>query len=726
MDILSGLNAAQKQAVQTTEGPILIIAGPGSGKTRVITHRIAYLVKTCGVSPDRIIAVTFTNRAAREMKERLEDLLGASVTDLTLGTFHAICARILRQRGQDIGIDRNFVIYDDEDQLNLMKQAIVDCGLDPKRYSPRAFLSAVSAAKSQIITPQQYGERAQSQFEKFVHQAYQRYQQSLAICKALDFDDLLVKAVELFNQSPETLSRYQSRYLHVLVDEFQDTNIVQYTFTKQVAGRYRNVCVVGDPDQSIYTWRQADIRNILSFEKDFPDARVFLLEQNYRSTKRILNTAQSIVSVNVQRKPKELWTENEEGSPISVVESYDEEEEARFVAAEVERLLKEGKTTLKECAVMYRVNAQSRALEEAFLRYGIPYRLVGGTRFYQRREIKDILAYLKLIDNPHDNVSLKRVINAPARGIGQRTVDSLWQWAKGSGMSVFDALALVGDASGGSPFTGRAQHALAEFNTLVRNLTDKSKTLNATDTIDLVLDQTNYKNYIMDDEDGEERWENILELRTVARQYNSSGSNGGLSSFLEGVTLVSEADTYDDKENVVTLITLHQAKGLEFAVVFIVGMEEKLFPHARAFDNVSEMEEERRLCYVGITRAKKLVYLVHAQRRTFLGATTANPPSRFIDDIPSDMIKTILTSPVASVSNWGPPLQSFVPQTDAIERARIRLDLHPGDHVRHTKFGEGVVVGFSAARGDEEITVAFKDVGMKRLLLAYAHLEKVE
>jgi len=439
MDVLAELNPAQREAVEIIDGPLLIVAGPGSGKTRVITHRIAYLIKVCGINPHRIMAVTFTNKAAREMAERLEKLLGQTAGTLTLGTFHAICARILRQEGKIIGLDSRFVIYDEEDQLSLIKQSLQELDLDPKQYVPRAIQSAIKYAKSRLLTPSDYAQQTSNYFEGIVHRVYERYQQSLIRSHGVDFDDLLMRTVQLFNDHPNILSKYQSRYRHILVDEFQDTNITQYMLIKQLAGKHRNVCVVGDPDQSIYSWRFADLRNILSFEKDYPDARVVFLEQNYRSTKTILDVASSIISINSRRKPKRLWTENEAGVPISVIEAYNEDEEAQFVISEIERLVEQDLVSPGGCAIMYRVNAQSRALEETFMRYGVPYKLVGGTRFYQRREIKDIIAYLRLIQNPSDSISLSRIINVPGRGIGQRTLAELSGWAKNQDMPLPEA-----------------------------------------------------------------------------------------------------------------------------------------------------------------------------------------------------------------------------------------------------------------------------------------------
>jgi len=495
MDILAELNPAQRQAVEAISGPVLILAGPGSGKTRVIAHRVAYLIKVCGVSPRWIMAVTFTNKAAREMEARLHRLVSASVKDLTLGTFHAICARILRVDGKAIGINPRFVIYDEEDQLSLLKRGIQGVGLDPKQYAPKAIASAITAAKSRMLTPQDYIQRSHSYFDEVVGRVYERYQQLLGESNALDFDDLLMKAVQLFRMSPEILSRYQARYRHLLVDEFQDTNLVQYELMKQLAGKEHNICVVGDPDQSIYSWRFADLRNILNFEKDYPEAKVVLLEQNYRSTKLILEAASYLISANQQRKPKDLWTSNELGELTTVVETYTEQEEAQFVVSEVERLVGQGRLNLGDCAVMYRTNAQSRALEEAFVRYGIPDKLVASTRFYERREVKDIIAYLRLIQNPYDSVSLLRIINVPGRGIGQRSLSQLSNWAKSMGVSQYEALQLITEPEGDGhhpPFSSRISKALASFLNLMDRFRARSQELNMVDLFDLVVEGSGY------------------------------------------------------------------------------------------------------------------------------------------------------------------------------------------------------------------------------------------
>jgi len=718
VDVLEGLNPAQREAVETIEGPVLILAGPGSGKTRVIAHRVAYLIKVWGISPYHILAVTFTNKAAREMKERLYHLLGSSVEELTLGTFHAFCARILRREGAHIALDSRFAIYDEDDQLNLVKRSLQELDLDPKRYNPRLFLSAISAAKSRLLAPEDYVKSTSTYIDEVVQRVYLRYQELLTESKALDFDDLLMKAVHLFRQRPEVLSRYQTRYYHILIDEFQDTNIAQYVLSKQLAGKHRNICVVGDPDQSIYSWRFADLRNILSFESDYPDAKVVFLEQSYRSTKTILEVAEQVISANRQRKKKGLWTENDVGLPITVAETYTAQDEAQFVVNEVENLVSQGRFKFLDCAVMYRTNAQSRAIEEAFIRYGIPYKLVGGVRFYERREVKDVIAYLRLIHNPYDSVSLSRVINVPSRGIGSRTLEELSRWAKERSLPVYTALQIVADEKTEQkpPFSPRVMKALANFLTMLNHLMASSEELNIVELVDLVLESSGYREFILEAQDGEDRWENILELRTVAAEYRHLAPQEGLSSFLEGVALVADVDSYDEKVDAVTLITLHAAKGLEFPVVFIVGMEEGLLPHRRSFDDRDQMEEERRLCYVGITRAKERVYLIRAFRRGYQGSGEPTLPSRFLLDIPAHLVMT-----PSQYSDERRQKAVSVP-SPAPEAA-----FKSGDHVRHTVFGDGIVVNCLPIKDDQEVTVAFKgEAGVKKLLLSLAPLERKE
>lgn len=697
MDILAGLNPAQREAVQTIQGPLLIIAGPGSGKTKVIAHRIAYLLKVANINPRQIMAVTFTNKAAGEMRERVYNLLGQVVEELTLGTFHAICARILRRDGERIGINNKFVIYDDEDQISLIKQCLEKLDLDPRRYSPKVVQSAIKAAKSRLISPKEYIKRATQYYEEMLYRVYECYDNLLLQNQGLDFDDLIMKAVILFRECPDVLEKYQSRYLYILVDEFQDTNLAQYELLKLLSRKHHNICVVGDPDQSIYSWRYADLRHILTFERDFPDAKVIYLEQSYRSTKTILELASYIIASNPNRKPIKLWTENEKGIPVSIIETYNEQEEAQFVASEIERLLKQG-LPLKECAVMYRTNAQSRILEETFLRYGIPYKLVGALRFYQRKEIKDIIAYLRLIHNTSDNISLSRVINIPNRGIGKRTIAELSRWAEVLSVPLFEAIKLLREIEG-PPFNPRIKNALLDFFNLIVELKAKAQESNLVELLDYLIERTGYKEYILSQSDGEERWENILELRSIAQEYNEKGLEG----FLDGVSLISDVDNLDEKVEAVTLITLHQAKGLEFGAVFIVGMEEGVFPHYKSFADPEEMEEERRLCYVGITRAKKYLYLIYSLHRTSGGITSPCLPSRFLKDIPPNL---------AISYSLGEREAKFVP-------------LKPGDQVRHSLFGEGVVLSAISLRGDQELTIAFKKVGIKKLILSLSPLERI-
>ncbi len=737
MDVLTGLNPAQREAVETSEGPLLILAGPGSGKTRVIAHRIAYLIAHRRVHPRRILAVTFTNKAAREMRDRVFALLGSDrARDITLGTFHAVCSRILRVDGERIGVPRTFAIYDDADQQAVVKQAMRDLDLDPRRTPPRAVLSTISRAKSELTTPESYAQLVRDYFQEVVSRVYRRYQEALEENAALDFDDLLMKAVQLFREQADVLEKYAQRYLHVHIDEFQDTNVAQYVLARQLASGHRNICVVGDPDQSIYTWRAADLRNIMNFERDYPDARVVYLEQNYRSTQNILDSAHGVISINRERKEKNLWTENVRGSEVVVQEAYSEEEEAAFVADQVEALMESDSYTAGAFAVMYRTNAQSRPFEETFVRRNIPYRLVGGTRFYERREVKDLLAYLRLVQNPFDSVALLRVINVPPRGIGQRTVQELGRWSQELAIPPYAALQLLGeqereesDQPSSHPFQKRTASALLGFLNLLNDLIGGVAKQSLSELLDTVLERTDYRRFLLEDlADGEERWENVQELRTVATQYDELAPAQALASFLEDVALITDIDTYDEKADAVTLITLHAAKGLEFPVVFIVGVEEGLLPHMRSYDDPSQMEEERRLCYVGMTRAKERLYLVRAFRRSLGGH---NPPSRFLSDIPSDLITTpepVEVGPGVRFQNAGEGPSSAAPSRPSTGsgRAAPQDTFRAGEHVRHPKFGEGVVVSCEPTGGDHMVVVAFKgDAGLKRLLLSFAPLEHV-
>ncbi|MSQ61214.1 MAG: AAA family ATPase [Dehalococcoidia bacterium] len=730
-DLLAGLNPPQREAVTRTSGALLILAGPGSGKTRVIAHRIAYLVAEQEVLARRVVAVTFTNKAAREMRDRVAVLLGAEADGLTLGTFHAVCARWLRIDGAAIGLDRGFAIYDSADQQAVVKAAMVELQLDPKRRTPQAMLGTISRAKNELIGPDAYAGRVASYHEEIVARVYERYQAMLMRNNAVDFDDLLGRTVELFREHPPVQEKYAERYLHVLVDEFQDTNVAQYMLAKQLASVHGNICVVGDPDQSIYSWRSADIRNIMDFERDFPDTQIVFLEQNYRSTQTILEAAHAVISQNRQRKEKRLWTENSQGAPVVYYEAYDENEEAEFVVQEARRLSREG-VRPGGIAVMYRTNAQSRSLEEACVRLGMRYRLVGGTRFYERREVKDILAYLRLLHNPVDTISLLRVLNVPPRGIGDRSVQELTRWATDREAPLIEAVRASAREDEEAPrFQARTAGALRRFVEVLEELAAESLSAPLPSLVESVLERTGYRAYLQqDEEEGEERWANALELLTVAEQYAELAGDDALLAFLEDVALVSDVDTLEEGLDAVTLITLHAAKGLEFPVVFMTGMEEGVLPHMRSFDDPDQMEEERRLCYVGMTRARERLYMVRAFRRSLMGMSAANPPSRFLRDIPEHLAEyrsrreserggallpgreraaRLAAAPAAAVAVAVPAEPAFA----------------AGQRVRHPKFGDGIVVSCVVARSDQEVTVAFRGgAGIKKLLLSLANLTK--
>ncbi len=790
-DILSGLNERQREAVESINGPLLIVAGPGSGKTRLITARIAYLLRVAGVSPGRIAAVTFTNKAAREMRARVEAVASYQAPYLRMGTFHAFCARALRMDGETIGLDRNFGIYDDPDQLDVVKRGMGELEIDTKQFSPRAILSAISGAKSQLLTADGFRMRTASYFDEVVGRVYERYETLMARSDAVDFDDLLLKTYFLLNDRPDVAEKYQDRFVHFMIDEFQDTNVAQYAIARLIAQKHRNLCVVGDPDQSIYSWRNADIRNILSFQNDFPDARIVALEQNYRSTQTILDAASRLISANSQRVEKELFTDNGKGVPIEMAEGYDEEEEAQFVLRQVGALTrasagKPAQYRLGDIAVMYRVNAQSRALEESCLRYGVPYQVVGGMKFYQRQEVKDLAAYLKLLTNPHDDVSLLRVINTPTRGIGRRTLDELTRLARDSQTSMFDAiLSATPDASLGGPlvsgpFTTRAARALGDFREIILKLQADVESQDLIELIDRVLDGSGYRKYISEsnDERADERLDNINEFKNAARDYLDLPTREGLNAFMENVALVSDIDSMEDRPDSLTLITLHQAKGLEYPVVFMVGMEDGLLPHSRSLDDPASLEEERRLCYVGMTRAKERLYLVRAFRRGFRGGSGPNMPSRFLLDIPQELVyRPDAPEPApqtraqtrdsrsesrpgrsasrsaggrAAAQDNGFQFSRRSRPTTPVKSAPVRRSgrraapptrrrgagrqpssavpaVATGDKVRHSTFGEGMVTSCEPSGSDFEVTVAFTNGGgVKRLLLSLAKLEKIE
>ncbi len=709
------LNTPQSQAVAHGDGPILILAGPGSGKTRVITHRIAYLVRIHQVSPWRILAVTFTNKAAREMRERVNELLGDDAHDVHMGTFHSMCARWLRIDGHRIGIDTNFAIYDDADQLSVLKQILENLNIDIKAFSPRAVLSGISRAKSEMLSPDDLQDRAATYADEVTVRAYRAYQSTLASGRALDFDDLLLEALRLVRESTEAREKYAGRYLHVLVDEFQDTNPVQYELARELASINGNICVVGDPDQGIYSWRAADVRNIQHFRQDWPGAAVYLLEQNYRSTSPILQAADAVIANNPGRTPRTLWTERQGGEAIVTYEAYNDEEEGEFVAREIARLNADGRR-LSEIAVMYRTNAQSRPIEEALVRHRVPYRLVGGVRFYQRREIKDLVAYLRLIHNPYDEASWMRVVNVPPRGIGQKTIERLRAWAGAYGLRVADACDAIARGESIPGVTSRAANAVAAFTNGVARLRETTyESLGG--LLDAVIEFSGYRLHLTESDDrAQERIENIDQLRTVMEQYSLGelgGEQGDLASFLQDVALVSDVDELEGEADAITLMTLHAAKGLEFPIVFIVGMEERLLPHLRALEDIEQMEEERRLAYVGITRAGDLLYLSRAFRRMMFGSPQANAPSRFLNEIPAHLARPWSSS--------GPrTLEQAAAAPPAISPADAQWEA--GDRVLHPKFGVGTVVSVQERSGDVEISVAFDDAGVKRLAQSLAPL----
>lgn len=728
-DILDSLNYPQRDAVTTTDGPLLILAGPGSGKTRVITHRIAYLVSKKGVSPSNILAVTFTNKAAREMRDRLQVLMGYQGSYVNARTFHAFCASVLRRDGSIIGLDQSFVIYDRDDQINLIKQAMAIEEIDIKRYPHNNILGAISSAKSQLIDFHTFGSRSTSYMDNIIHRIYQRYQELLTRNRAVDFDDLLMLTHKLFLDNPDLLSTYQDQYTHILIDEFQDTNLAQYNLSLQLANKYKNICVVGDPDQSIYSWRNADIGNILSFQKDFANTRLVKLEENYRSTQNILEAAHTIISNGNSHIERRLYTQNNAGELIVVEEAYNPEDEAEKLLEEIKRLSSEENYSLNDFAVMYRVNAQSRAIEEGCMRHGIQYKLIGGLRFYQRKEVKDIIAYLRVLNNPYDDVSLLRIVNTPSRGIGQRTIDYISQLARSANLPLYAAIQMATDENNDtdSTITPRNAKSLNNFLSIVNDFIGQPNTATVSQIIDIILDRTGYKSYLLGDrETGQERWENIQELRSTAMEFDNMASEEGLTTFLEGVSLVADIDSLEENQSGITLITLHQAKGLEFPVVFMVGMEEGLLPHIRSMEDAEQIEEERRLTYVGMTRAKERLYMIRAFRRAFRGLSYPSVPSRFLADIPPHLIKrSSKTGPVSgSIGISQKPLNQKLPPKNSTDNLMV---LGSGDRVEHSRFGQGIVVSSLASGGDQEVTVAFKgEVGIKKLLLSFAPLKKID
>ena len=756
--LLTGMNDRQAEAVQTTDGPLLIMAGAGSGKTRVLTHRIAYLIDDKLVNPWNILAITFTNKAAREMKERAFSLNPAT-EDCLIATFHSMCVRILRREADHIGYNRNFTIVDPGEQRTLMKRILKNLNLDPKKWNERAILGTISNAKNDLIDEVAYENMAGDMYTEIVAKCYTAYQKELRQSEAMDFDDLIMLTLRLFDQNPDVLTYYQQRYQYIHVDEYQDTNHAQYQLVKLLASRFKNICVVGDADQSIYGWRGADMQNILDFEKDYPEAKVVLLEENYRSTKTILQAANEVIRNNRNRRPKNLWTQNEDGEEIVYYRANDEQDEALFVARTIDQLTREGYSH-KDFAVLYRTNAQSRTVEEALLKANIPYTMVGGTKFYSRKEIRDVISYLNLIANPSDNISYERVVNEPKRGVGPGTVEKIRNFAASQNVSLLEAssqimLSLV---------KGKAAQSVFDFANLILNLRERLDELTVTELVEIVLEKTGYTEQLVAQGtlESQARIENIEEFLSVTKNFDEHSENDTeetgldkLSRFLNDLALVADTDDAGTQESSeVTLMTLHAVKGLEFPVVFIIGMEENVFPLSRATKEEDELEEERRLAYVGITRAEKVLFLTNANSRLLYGKTNYNRPTRFLNEISSDLLnyqglaRPANTSFKASYVNGktvqfgqgtslaqalqerkrqvGPSSisSSQLPFGKNIEATQPDLNWAIGDIAHHKKWGDGTVLEVSGSGSSLELKINFPEVGLKKLLASVAPIEK--
>ncbi|UXR50894.1 DNA helicase PcrA [Staphylococcus simulans] len=727
--LLDNMNTEQSEAVRTTEGPLLIMAGAGSGKTRVLTHRIAYLLDEKGVSPYNVLAITFTNKAAREMKERVEKLVGEEAQVIWMSTFHSMCVRILRRDADRIGIERNFTILDPTDQKSVIKDVLKTENIDSKRYDPRMFLSAISNMKNELKTVEDAEIEATDFMSDMVARVYAGYQRQLSRNEALDFDDLIMTTINLFKRVPDVLEYYQNKFQYIHVDEYQDTNRAQYTLVKLLADKFKNLCVVGDSDQSIYGWRGADIQNILSFEEDYPNARTIFLEQNYRSTKVILNAANEVIKNNTERKPKGLWTANQEGKKINYYQAQSESDEAQYVVKEIMRQQRENNKSFNDIAILYRTNAQSRVLEETFMKSNIPYTMVGGHKFYDRKEIKDLLSYLRLIANSNDDISLQRIINVPKRGIGPSSVEKIQAYARQNDLSMFDALAEA-DFIG---LTKKVTKQAIDFYTLISNLIQEQEFLEVSEIVEEVLNKSGYKEMLERDQtlEARSRLENIEEFMSVPMDYekNTPLEEQSLINFLTDLSLVADIDEADI-ENGVTLMTMHSAKGLEFPVVFIMGMEESIFPHIRSIlsDDDHEMEEERRICYVAITRAEEELYLTHATSRTLFGKTQSNSASRFLKEIPEDLLNkpARIESRYAGAASSQRPVKRG-PSRRTTKRSEVASGTwNVGDKVVHKAWGEGMVSNVNEKNGTVELDIIFKSQGPKRLLANFAPIKKKE
>jgi DNA helicase-2/ATP-dependent DNA helicase PcrA len=710
MTILKSLNPPQQEAAKHLNGPLLIIAGAGSGKTRVLTHRIAYMIKEHHVSPHNIIAVTFTNKAAREMKYRIRRLVGILARDMWIGTFHSICGRILRHDIDKIGWTKNFCIYDEYEQLTIMKETIKELNFDEKHFRPQTVLDAVSSAKNQLIGPEEYANAASDFREERVALAYKVYQEKLAENNALDFDDMLMYTVRLLSNNPKVLEYYQERFQYINVDEYQDTNHAQYVITKLLAGKNKNICVVGDEDQSIYAWRGADFRNILNFEKDYPRTKVIKLEQNYRSTKNILFVANSVIANNSMRKDKALWTKNDDGDEIVNLLTKDEHDEAHFLVEEIKKLT-EDSLSCNDIVILYRTNAQSRIIEETLLKEGLPYRMLSGVRFYERKEIKDVLAYLRVIHNTRDNLSLARTLTNTAGGIGKGTVSKLEKHAASTGKSLFD----VAVSPEGLKIQNKTKGMLKEFSSMIIRFQNYANEMTISKLLDRVLAETRYlKNLEAEGtEEALSRAENLKELIGVAKEFEDGGDDPYLGAFLTQISLVTDQDRQDESKSALTLMTLHGAKGLEFPVVFMTGMEEGIFPHYRSYFDPAGLEEERRLCYVGITRAKEKLYLVNAEQRTLFGESWYNGPSRFLSEMPAESVKQKKSTRLKFA-------EDMEIDSDEIDVENL---YSVGDNITHPKWGGGEITAVDGDGGEAILTINFNSVGEKNLILKYAKLK---
>ena len=757
--LLNGMNDRQAEAVQTTEGPLLIMAGAGSGKTRVLTHRIAYLIDEKMVNPWNILAITFTNKAAREMRERAEKLK-TEAQDCLIATFHSMCVRILRREADHIGYNRNFTIVDPGEQRTLMKRILKNLNLDPKKWNERAILGTISNAKNDLIDEVAYANLAGDMYTEIVAKCYTAYQKELRQSEAMDFDDLIMLTLRLFDQNPDVLTYYQQRYQYIHVDEYQDTNHAQYQLVKLLASRFKNICVVGDADQSIYGWRGADMQNILDFEKDYPEAKVVLLEENYRSTKTILQAANEVIRNNRNRRPKNLWTQNEDGEEIVYYRANDEQDEALFVARTIDQLSREGYSH-KDFAVLYRTNAQSRTVEEALLKSNIPYTMVGGTKFYSRKEIRDVISYLNLIANPSDNISYERVINEPKRGVGPGTVDKIRDFASSQEISLLDASANILL----SPVKGKAAQAVYDFANMLLDLRERLDDFTVTELVEAVLEKTGYAASLAAQAtlESQARIENIEEFLSVTKNFDESPDNptdesglDKLSRFLNDLALIADTDDGDTESSEVTLMTLHAAKGLEFPVVFLVGMEENVFPLSRASEDEDELEEERRLAYVGITRAEKILYLTNANSRMLYGKTNYNQPTRFLREISSDLLdyqglarpsnssfKVSYTNSDTSKFGQGMSLAQALQErkrqaapssistgslpfgkSSQSQPSKPEVAWAIGDIAHHKKWGDGTVLAVSGSGNSQELKINFPEVGLKKVLASIAPIEK--